>query len=185
MGNPETRGKLLQAAKRLLLQASGLEGVTARQISTEAGTNLAMINYCFKSKDELLKLAVDEIIGEEFSRYTVSNNPELSAKSRLRELLFNVSKAMIKFKNLTKLSIPYLMLYDEITLPQKLLPLIRQHFNGKRTEAECRVIAFQLVYPMQLIFYRAEDFKNYSGVDVTDEKQMEGFLDSQINMLLD
>ena len=116
MANQDTRSKLIDTTKRLLTDNTPLEALTARQISTEAGTNLAMINYCFKSKDELLKIAVDEIIAEEFNQHSHIDIPSISAKERLRELLLHVCNAMIKYRELTKLSIPYLMLNDEISL---------------------------------------------------------------------
>lgn len=176
MGNQETRDRLIQATKHLLREGTQLESLTARKLSTEAGTNLAMINYCFKSKDELLKIAVDEIISEEFYDYAGEEEKEEPPKSRLEALLMHISGVMIKYHSLTKLSIPYLMLNDEITLPLDLLPYIRSHYGETRSEEECRVIAFQIVYSMQLIFYRADDFRKYSGIDIRNEIQMQKLL---------
>lgn len=132
MTNQDTRNKLIVTTKHLLTDGTPLETLTARQISNEAGTNLAMINYCFKSKDELLKIAVDEIIAEEFNQHSQMNYPDKSAKEQLRELLLHVYNAMIKYRELTKLSIPYLMLNDEISLPLDILPFIKMHFGTKK-----------------------------------------------------
>lgn len=184
MGNKDTRNKLIQTAKLLLMEETNLDNLTARNISTAAGTNLAMINYCFKSKDELLKIAVDEIIAEEFKPYTLEADVNLTAKERLRGTLLQVCKAMIKFKTLTKLPIPYLLLEEDITLPLDILPFIKSHYGNRKGEAECRLIAFGLVYTMQLIFYRAEEFYRYSGLDIEQEQQMEELLDMQIDLLL-
>ncbi len=184
MANQDTRSKLIDTTKRLLTDNTPLEALTARQISTEAGTNLAMINYCFKSKDELLKIAVDEIIAEEFNQHSHIDIPSISAKEQLRELLIHVCNAMIKYRELTKLSIPYLMLNDEISLPLDILPYIKMHFGAKKSETDCRVIAFQMVYTMQLIFYRAEDFRKYSGIDITNKQQLQDFLNAQLNLFL-
>lgn len=184
MASQDTRNKLIVATKGLLTDGTLLETLTARQISTVAGTNLAMINYCFKSKDELLKIAVNEIIAEEFNQYSRMDTPDISAKWQLRELLLHVCNAMIKYRELTQLSIPYLMLNDEISLPLDILPFIKAHFGVKKSETECRVIAFQMVYTMQLIFYRADDFRKYAGIDITNSLQLEEFLDSQLNLFL-
>lgn len=184
MQNQDTRSRLIETTKKLLTEGSSLNTLTARQISVAAGTNLAMINYCFKSKDELLKLAVDEIISDEFNQYAHVSNQEQSAKERLRELLLHVCDVMIKYQELTKLSIPYILLNDDISLPLDLLPFIKNHFGTKKSETECRVIAFQMVYTMQLIFYRSEDFCKYSGIDITDKQQLQNFIDQQINTFL-
>ncbi|KAF5075733.1 TetR/AcrR family transcriptional regulator [Oscillibacter valericigenes] len=184
MTNQDTSRKLIDTTKRLLTDGTPLESLTARQISSEAETNLAMINYCFKSKDALLKIAVDEIIAEEFERHCHTVTLGSSAKEQLRELLLHICSAMIKYRELTKLSIPYLMLNDGISLPLDILPYIKMHFGATKSETDCRVIAFQMVYTMQLIFYRAEDFLKYSGINICDAQQMQNFLDMQLNLFL-
>ncbi|MFV0516590.1 MAG: TetR/AcrR family transcriptional regulator [Aminipila sp.] len=184
MANQDTRRKLIDTTKLLLTEGTPLETLTARKISTKAGTNLAMINYSFKSKDELLKIAVDEIIAEEFNQHSHIDIQGISAKEQLREVLLYVCNAMIKYRELTKLSIPYLMLNEEIALPLDILPYIKMHFGAKKCETDCRIIAFQMVYTMQLIFYRAEDFRKYSGIDITNKQHLEDFLDAQLDLFL-
>lgn len=184
MGNKETRNKLIKVTRRLLMEGNNLETLTARQISCEAGVNLAMINYCFKSKDELLKIAVEEIIAIEFSKYAETKADNYTAKEQLRNILIHVCKVMIKYSSLTKMSIPYILLNDEISLPYDILPFIKKHYDGKKDETQCKVIAFQMVYTMQLIYYRSKDFYRYSGIDVDDVLQMEEFLDSQLDLFL-
>ena len=49
-----TREALLQAAGRLMTVCSDPSEVTSRAITKEAGVNLAMINYCFGSREALL-----------------------------------------------------------------------------------------------------------------------------------
>ncbi|MFA5057104.1 MAG: TetR/AcrR family transcriptional regulator [Opitutaceae bacterium] len=49
-----TRGKVLKAAERLFGQ-HGFSGTSLRQITKEAGTNLAAVNYHFGSKEDLYR----------------------------------------------------------------------------------------------------------------------------------
>lgn len=184
MGNQDTRNKLIQTAKQLLIEGNQIENLTARQISAEAGTNLAMINYCFKSKDELLKIAVDEIMAEEFNQYSKFETDGKFPKEQLKELLYHMSNVVFKYRSLTKLSIPYLLLQEEFTLPLTILPLIRNHFKNEKSETECRIIAFQIIYTMQLIFYRGEDFYKYCGLDIGDEQHVKKYIDFQLDLLL-
>ncbi len=185
MANKDTRAKLIHTTKQLLLDGVPLQTLTARKISTEAGTNLAMINYCFKSKDELLNIAIQEIVSEEFHHYSKTSKVPQTPKVQLRELLLHICNTTIKFQELTRASIPYLLLQEELTLPLQLLPFLKQHFGARRTDSECRVIAFQLVSTMQLIFYRADDFRSFSGIDITDSKQLADFIDFQLNIFLE
>lgn len=54
----ETKAKILDAAERLFAE-QGFEATSLRAITTEAGTNLAAVNYHFQSKDAL----IDAVIG--------------------------------------------------------------------------------------------------------------------------
>jgi AcrR family transcriptional regulator len=55
------KDKLLEAAKRSLL-TRGHAGTTARDLASDAGVSLAAIGYHFGSKDNLLDLAVSELL---------------------------------------------------------------------------------------------------------------------------
>ena len=57
----KTRAALIEAAEKLMGQCEDPNEVTARAITKEAGVNLAMINYCFGSREELLFEAQQEV----------------------------------------------------------------------------------------------------------------------------
>ena len=174
MENQDTRNKLIEVTQKMLLNGVNVKQLTARRISSEAGTNLAMINYCFKSKDELIKIAVDNIISREFKEY-YHNDDNGSAKIRLRNLLIYTSRITVKYKELTKASMPYLLLQEEIKIPLRILSLIKKHFNSTKTDKVCL---------LQLVFYRDEEFNRYAGIDINDEKQLTEFIDMQLDLLL-
>ncbi len=184
MDNQDVKKKLIETTKNLLTSGTEVRAITARQISLEAGTNLAMINYYFKSKDELVKISVDEIISEEFYNNPRVDDTNMTAKEQLKQRLIDVTHAMIKYRELTKLSIPYMMLQDDITLPLEILPFITTHFGTQKSITECKIIAFQIIYTLQLIFYRAEDFYKYSGLNIRDEQQVDDFINSQLDQFL-
>ena len=56
--------KIKEAARQVFL-ARGYEGTTVRQIAETAGVNLAMINYYFRSKEQLFK----SIYAETFAQF--------------------------------------------------------------------------------------------------------------------
>lgn len=67
--------KIKEAAKRVFLE-KGYEGAKIRQIADEAGVNLAMVNYYFRSKDELFKSIYQETFREFLGRMAVLLNEE-------------------------------------------------------------------------------------------------------------
>lgn len=180
MENKNTKRKLIDITKKMLLDGIQVEKMTARLISSEAETNLAMINYCFKSKDELLKVAVDEIIKEEFNKISDLDDSKLTGKMKLKKIIKNIGMVMVKYRNLTKGSIPYLMLNEEFKLPLDILPFVHDYFGENKSDKECRFIAFQIVYMLQLILYRLEDFYKYSGIDISNSKELDELIELQL-----
>lgn len=79
-----TSDVILEAAFRILAR-DGYQGLTARNVAEEAGTNLALVNYYFGGKKGLLLALYDELERQRFARqqamYEHPNEP-LSAKWR-------------------------------------------------------------------------------------------------------
>lgn len=172
MKNTDTRRVLINATKELL--QSGEHGYvpTARDIASHAGVNLAMINYSFKSKDELIKVAVDEILSEEFRNFSAES--DVDAKEQLRQTLHHFCSVMLRYSDFTRMTIPYLLLEDAISLPSMILPFLRTILQD---ETECRIIAYNLITILQVIFYRSDAYRHYSGIDINDSNQMNALID--------
>lgn len=184
MDNNDTKNKLLSATKELLLSEQNPEKITARKIATTANVNLAMINYCFSSKDELLKIAVEEIINAEFKKISAQDLSKYTPKKALKELLYHISQVTLQYERLTRLSIPYVLLNAPIEIPNSLLPYIREIVKGKKDDRFCKMVSYQLVSILQIVFYRGSDFYKYSGINIHEEKDLHMFIDEQIDLLL-
>jgi AcrR family transcriptional regulator len=89
----ETRDVLLQAAVRLIRDATSPREVTIRGIVGAAGANLNAVNYHFGSKESLIREAVRVIIGDYFRERGVaagSSGPGLYANVvRICDFLFD------------------------------------------------------------------------------------------------
>lgn len=62
-----TSDVILEAAFRILAR-DGYQGLTARNVAVEAGTNLALVNYYFGGKKGLLLALYDELERQRFAR---------------------------------------------------------------------------------------------------------------------
>ncbi|MDR1704946.1 MAG: TetR family transcriptional regulator [Clostridiales bacterium] len=166
---------------KLLSESKSSSGITARQIATEAGANLAMINYYFNSKDELVSFAVGKLMADRANELKDIRDSHVPAKRKLLEFLTAMSDMTFDFAELTKPTIPYLLLEGEIDLPYFILPMIKDCCGNRRSETECRIIAYQIISFSQLVFYRSSDFMKLSGSDVGDKRQR----DAVFQMILD
>ncbi|MFK7740342.1 MAG: TetR/AcrR family transcriptional regulator [Planctomycetota bacterium] len=62
MANPDTKETILDAAEKLFAER-GFEATSLRQLTAEAGVNLAAVNYHFGSKDDLAKAVLLRYVG--------------------------------------------------------------------------------------------------------------------------
>ena len=71
--NTDTRERILDAAERLFM-AHGYDGTSMRQITGDAGVNLAAVNYHFGSKEALMQEAMVSFMTEVESKYCAEFN---------------------------------------------------------------------------------------------------------------
>ncbi|XOV94800.1 MAG: TetR/AcrR family transcriptional regulator [Bacteroidota bacterium] len=87
-----TEEKIKEVARNMFIQ-KGYASTTTRDIATEAGTNLALVNYYFRSKEKLFNLIMRESLMEFFATVKhILNDPntQLDQKvSRLSEHYIN------------------------------------------------------------------------------------------------
>ena len=78
-GTPDARERILAAAERLFAKR-GVEKTSTREITTEAGVNVASVNYYFRSKEAL----TEEIFMRLAERATAIRLADLSEICRRR-----------------------------------------------------------------------------------------------------
>ncbi|WP_411676609.1 TetR/AcrR family transcriptional regulator [Caproicibacter sp.] len=180
----DLKSQLISAATELLRESGDPTGITSRQIAAAAGTNAAMINYYFGSKDELLTEAVGKMIESEAEWFYSPPDSMDSPKKTLRKILLHLSQMVLHYRRFSKIFIPHILLEDEIVSPVYLLPLLRKHFGTEKSEVECRVIAYQMISFLQLVFYRSDAFLRYAGINLFDESACETLIDLEMDLFL-
>lgn len=74
----QTEQKIKEAARRIF-QEKGFEGAKTRDIAKEAGINLALMNYYFRSKQALFEIIMVETMQGFFQMvFAILNNPDTS-----------------------------------------------------------------------------------------------------------
>lgn len=178
------KDRLLHATAELLAESSDAGSITARQIAARADANLAMINYYFASKDALVSAAVDKMIKYRALELEKIKKKDTPAKQRLIEFLQKMADITAEYSQYTKATVPYTLLEKEIEEPYHILPLVKESLEDSHSETECRIIAYQLTTFSQIIFFRSDEFKKYSGLDVTDTEERNDLLRTMVNTLI-
>lgn len=87
----DIRERIVIAARaRFLIE--GVDGAALRQIAKDAGTNIGMVYYYYKTKDELFLAVVEAIYGGLLADIEATLNGELSEEQRFLALYLRLSQ---------------------------------------------------------------------------------------------
>jgi AcrR family transcriptional regulator len=176
----DAKEQILDATVKLLRDSKDPENITVRDIAAAADVQLAMINYYFRSKDELLYQAVgalrNKMAGDWLS--VKGKDREMNTYMRFRKMLIALCGMSVKYSRYMRLTVEYELTKAEIVSPQQTLPLIREICGDMRSETSIRITAYQIISTLQLIFFRANDMSAYLGFDVLENDRMVEIIDT-------
>ncbi len=140
--------KIKEAARKLFTK-EGFEAVKTRDIAQEAGINLALLNYYFRSKEKLFEIIMLENIGHFFEGITAILNDEKTDFYKKIELLvdFYISRLT------DNPDVPLFVLNEARNNPEKLplqINLLDTRFI-KQFEAEIKDGRVQQLNPAHLM----------------------------------
>lgn len=182
-----TREKLRNAARKLMSECDSPMEVTSRAIAKEAGVQLAMINYCFGSREALI---FD--VFQTMSSSVIDQNPEmakimksdLSPKEKLREMYMISAGFLIKNLSFTRAITKYVLLNRDLTKQLNSLPFVRAYYGTRKSEQELKLISYELSSVVQLAVCRHEAIYEFCGLDLRNEQDLKKYIDLQIDLFL-
>ena len=181
-----TKEKLLDSTFRLMEEHDDPMGVTSREIALAAGVKPSMINYCFGSRENLIyqtfqKQYLDFLKDNDVQSIIESGD---SPKDILKQLHFIVAGCLIKNPKFTKAITGFVLFKRDLSKESFSFQYVYRHYAGKKSKEECSLIAYELSTMMQLIIFRAEDFKRDFGIDLTDEEELKHYINMRVDLLL-
>ena len=182
-----TKKQLLEATEKLMTGCSDPSEVTSRAITQEAGVNLAMINYCFGSREKLLAQVFDGLMKKAMTaepKLKAAMNSQLPPREKLIELHIFMMSLMLKNTGIAKAVTKYILLERDLITGMDSLPFVIQHYCGKKTEEECRLITFQLTSLNELAVLKYEEIKQNCGIDLAEPQQLRQFVTKNITRFL-
>ena len=181
----ETKERLLNAAIELLGEKKDPGKITSRSIAELAGVSLGSINYHFQSKDNLLNEAVGRMTYEIAESWLKPvKGYEGDPVGALKMLLKDTSRSMVSHTHLAKISVANILKQGNFDVPLVILPLLRAIYRDQKDEQELRLIAFQLVIPMQVAFLHDRAFLLYAGYNLYDDRQRDQMIEKQVDNLI-
>ena len=178
----DPKKRILQATMELLNEQEP-ENITVRQIAERAQVGVGLINYHFQTKDNLLNEAVGGSMGEVALQWLQANE-QGDPVEKLRNLLKGTSAIGVRFPAQLRVSISFELQHGDFSVAQMLIPILREIFGMTKTEKELRVLAFQIITPLQVASLRNDTFRSFSGIDLFNDEQRNSTIDMLIDNIL-
>lgn len=183
-GDQDARERMIQAAAELLSESSEVEKITVRQISERAGVGIGSIGYHFGSKDSLLAAAAGSMLSRMTEDFFKCAGEDSDPVQGLRDLM----KVLFRFSGQQEAIVRFLLLQGiqrgELQAGLMLIPQLRRIFGEKKEEPELRILALQLIEPLQFAAVSPEAFRLYSGVDLFEEEARNRLIDMLVDNLI-
>ena len=181
-----TKDNLIEATFSLMEQTDDPLSVTSRQIAAKAGTKPSMINYCFGSRENLIhnvfqKKYLNFVSQDKLSELIES---DITPKELLKELHYIVAKCLVDNFTFTKAVTSYILFKRDLGQESFSFAYVKKHYDGRKSDEECKLIAYELSTMMQLIIYRKEDIKESFGIDLDKDEELRKYINMRVDLLL-
>lgn len=143
------RERILDAAMEFIAGGKTGEEITMRQIAARAGVNLALVNYYFRSKENLLSQVVGNIMGGLIAQAT-RRNAGADAQTRLRDMLLATADAAFQYRNIASIALSAELKAGCRHSVELVTPLLREMLPGV-DEEDIGILALQLMMPFHHI----------------------------------
>ena len=159
---PDARERIMNTVVRLMMEQKDMSKVTNRDIAALAGVNSALINYYYQSKENLLNQAVGRCMAEMAGGLLAGDTKDLPPVQRLKRILRSISEFAVEHRFLSELSITGELKSGNENTVRTVLPTLKEIF-GNKTETELKLLALQIIVPLQMILLYQEAYKKNAG----------------------
>lgn len=179
-----SKERIMDTMVKLMMERKDINKITTRQIAELANVNSALINYYYQSKENLVfkavEICMDNIAKELFVNDKQNENPI----DKLKNMIKKFSSFAFNNYYLSEIAIANEIRHGSITTNSMFLPLLKEIFKKNKTEMELKMIALQIITPMQVLFLNANEYKVYLAKDLYNEQIRNELLDQMIDNIL-
>ena len=171
-----SKQKIIQTVRQMIEKDVDINKITVRAIAAQAEIGVGLINYHFGSKDKLIGDVLAEIMTEE-ALEKISQSLAEPKKENFKAMLNGFYDLTIKYEEIEKFLIKRCLTEGDFSTEIILLPLLKQIFGESKTELELKIIAMQIIIPLQSTGLNLEGTKNYCGLDLYNREDRVKFID--------
>lgn len=182
--NADAKERIMNTVIELLLEIKDPSKITTRQIAAKAGVNSALINYYYQSKENLMDAAVGLSMKSMADNMLEEAGPAVSPDERLRGMIKTVAALAFASYELSALAIASELKSGSLETSRIIVPALRELLGPSYNEMALRLMALQIVVPLQVMFLNAKKHQDYLGVDFYEEAVRNRLVDTVIDNVL-
>lgn len=174
----------METMVQLLMEKKDVNKITTRQIAELANVNSALINYYYQSKENLVSQAV-EICMEKIAKMIFDKEMrEAPPAIRLKSMIKAFASFCFDNYYLLEIAVSNEIRHGSIQTGEMIVPLLKEIFGDTKTEAELKLLALQIIAPMQIVFLNEKEYKVYLSKDLQNEQIRNKLLDQMIDHVI-
>lgn len=184
--NPDeasAKDKIFQAAMELVTKGKTEQQITTREIASKAGVNLALVNYYYQSKENLLSQVVGTMMSDIIEQTVQNKCTEADAQTKLRNMLLATADAAFKYRNICKIGISLELKAGCRNSCKLVMPLLKEIFTDCN-ESDLNIIALQLMIPFHHIVLNPEYYNRWLGTDFFDREKRKHKINQMVDCIL-
>jgi len=182
----EIKERIIEATIILITESDGdVAEINTRAIAEKANVGVGMINYHFQTKDNLIEICVEQIIGKVIAAFapTITESTPIAQLKHTVKLVFDF---LMSNPAVSKISI-----LSDHKNPKKTDNTIKTAIGLNRTLGDFEMsnkrqflLTFALTSIMQAIFLRKNQFGELFGCDINIKAQRDKILDLFVDNLV-
>ncbi|GIO37244.1 TetR family transcriptional regulator [Paenibacillus antibioticophila] len=164
-----------------LIQESGgnIEELTVRTIAERSNVGIGLINYHFQTKENLIEVSVQQIIGEVISKFKPDMNGNLNRIEQLKNVVKSVADFLAGNPSVARISIlgdfKTPKTFDNTMQTVKGFGLSLKDVNFP--DKDKTLLMFMITSVLQTVFLRRELSEELFGYHFDDKVQRDRFID--------
>lgn len=178
-----TKEKIFQAVLELIAKEDDIANITTRQIAEKANVNLALINYHYGSKENLLSQVAEIKMGNIINQVLEYNSSDENAAARLKKLLNAAADFSFKHNEIFRISVTGELKEGCKNTCALVMPLLKEILTNK-SESDLKIVALQLMLPFHYVVLYPEKYKDYLNTDFFDKQQRTQMINKMTDSIL-